>query len=72
MKITFRGQIRRKTDVAKKDCYCNTCFKKIKVGEKHNDVTFKRKGIKYGGPVCLRCAFGQVAAIYRLVNVFGF
>ena len=70
--ITFRGQIRRKTDVSKKDCYCNTCWKKIIAGEKHNDVTFKRKGIKYGGPVCLACAFGQIAAIYRLVNVLGF
>ncbi len=70
--ITFKGQIRRKADVANKDCYCNTCFKIIKAGSKHNDVTFKRKGIKYGGPVCLRCAFGQIAAIYRLVNVLGF
>jgi hypothetical protein len=71
-KVTFKGEIRRKTDVAKKDCWCNVCFNVIVKGEKHNNVAFKRKGIRYGGPVCLKCAFGQVAAIYRLINVFGF
>lgn len=71
-KVTFKGEIRRPTQVKKKDCVCNACFKVIKAGEKHNDVCFKREGIKYGGPVCLNCGFGQVAAIYRLVNRFGF
>lgn len=71
-KITFKGEIRRPTDVKKKDCYCNSCFKIIKAGEKHNDVKFKREGITYGGPICLSCGFGQIAAIYRLINVYGF
>ena len=70
--ITFKAKIRTTTDVSKKDQVCNVCFSQIFAGDKYNYASFKRRGIKYGGPVCLKCAFGPVAPVYRLVNRFGF
>jgi hypothetical protein len=70
--ITFKAYIRKPADVVKKKCYCNVCFKELKPGAWMYDVSFKRQGITYGGPVGLCCAIGYVGAVYRLINRFGF